>query len=172
MQCNAIGQDLIELMSSRFVGHAHHGRDTCPHDRGRLYLLHIYLFVNQLKCGLVKNEFQPTNSGLLCLYKTSPSCWRACSMVDVVLMEMALSYDKGAQLSLWSHGHVRTRVCAFALAFVFALTFVFALRIAVDSSKLRIAVAACNLQGQRVPYLFLILRCESLRPSFWASNKR
>ena len=62
-RCNAtIKQDLIELKSSRFIGHAHHGRDTRPHDRGRLYVLHVYLFVNQLNCGLVKNEFQPTNS--------------------------------------------------------------------------------------------------------------
>ena len=85
-------------------------------------------------------------------------------------MEMASSYDKGVRSSSWTHRHDRTRVRAIALAFVFA--FVFASRIAIESSKLRNAIAACNLQGQRVvPYVYLILRCESIRPSFRASNK-
>ena len=45
------------------------------------------------------------------------------------------------------------------------------MRIAFEISKLRNAIADCNLQGQRLPYVFLILRCESIRPSFRASNK-
>ena len=67
-----------------------------------------------------------------------------------------------------SRSYSRSRYCARVRTRV---AFVFASLIAIESSKLRNAIAACNLQGQRVPYVFLILRCGSIRPSFRASNK-
>ena len=113
-RCNAtIEQDLIELKSSRFVGHAHHGRDTRPHDCGRLYVLHVYLFVNQLNCGLVKNEFQPTNSWLLCLViKNKPA-----PIVDVLVIWLTFHWWKWRRHTTRAYDHRREPIVTIVLAF-------------------------------------------------------
>ena len=152
-RCNAtIEQDLIELKSSRFVGHAHHGRDTRPHDCGRLYVLHVYLFVNQLNCGLVKNEFQPTNSWLLCLViKNKPA-----PIADVLVVWLTFHWWKWRRHTTRAYDHRREPIVTIVLAFALSRSRSYSRRvriramlIAIEISKLRNAIADCNLQGQR-----------------------
>ena len=130
------------------------------------------LIVNQLNCGLVKNEFQPTNSWLLCWLKSAP-------IVDVLVIWLTFHWWKWRRHTTRAYDHRREPIVTIVLAFALSCSRSYlrrvrirAMLIATEISKLRNAIADCNLQGQRLPYVFLILRCESRGPSFRASNKR
>ena len=174
MQCDdRAGFNWIKILSFRRPCTSR--ADTRPHDCGRLYVLHVYLFVNQLNCGLVKNEFQPTNSWLLCLVINN----KPAPIADVLVIWLTFHWWKWRRHTARAYDHRREPIVTIVLAFALSRSRSYSRRvriramlIAIKISKLRNAIADCNLQGQRLPYVYLILRCESRGPSFRASNKR